>query len=171
MSRRSFLRHGAAVASVPAFGALLQACGGSGGAGGGGTGALDFWFWAEQDAPGANAFLKESIAAWRQQNGERPDVKVAEQQTDTLVANFQSAAAAHSGPDIASQWATGPILAQAWGDAISPISKHVDAAEIEHWLFRQENEYNGELWAAPLYIIGQPFTYNRKLFAKAGLDP
>jgi raffinose/stachyose/melibiose transport system substrate-binding protein len=171
MSRRSFLRRGAAIASVPTFGGLLQACGGGDGGGEGGAASLDFWWWAEQDAPGANKFLDESIAAWRDQGGERAAIKIAEQQTDTLVANFQSAAAARSGPDIASQWATGPVLSQAWGEAISPISQHVDAAEIEHWLFRQENMYDGELWAAPLYIIGQPFTMNKKLFEQADLDP
>jgi raffinose/stachyose/melibiose transport system substrate-binding protein len=155
------------LAAVPTAGALLSACGGDDGA----SGTLDFWWWAEQDAAGANDWLTESIALWKKREGDESEVDMAEQQTDTLVSNFQSAASAGSGPDLASQWATGPILSQAWAGAISPISDFVPESETSHWLFRQENEYDGKLWSMPLYIIGQPFTYNRKLFERAGLDP
>jgi multiple sugar transport system substrate-binding protein len=181
LSRRQLLSRAARYgAALPAAGALLAGCGGDeGGAtsaatGGGGGGKpqpadLEFWFWAEQDAPGANEWLDESVAAFVDQNG--GNVNVVEQQTDSLVGNFQSAAAAKSGPDLGSQWATGPILAQAWSDAISPISDFTEQSEIDHWLFKEENLYDGKIWSMPVYIIGQPFVYNKKLFAQAGLDP
>lgn len=169
ISRRSLIKRGAAATlSLSALGPLLQACGGDDEEGAS-VDQLAFWWWAQQDAPGANGFLEESIALWREDKG--TNIDIAEQQTDTLVSNFQSAAQAQSGPDLASQWATGPILAQAWNDAISPISQLVDQEERSHWLFRQENQFDGELWAMPLYIIGQPFVYNKALFERAGLDP
>jgi ABC-type glycerol-3-phosphate transport system substrate-binding protein len=178
LSRRQLLagaaRYGAA---IPTSAMLLSACGGSGGTSttSSATGGkpqpadLEFWWWAEQDAPGANAWLQESIGAFQKANG--GGVNLVEQQTDTLIGNFQSAAAARSGPDLGSQWATGPILAQAWKDAITPVSDFATADEMSHWLFKEENAYGGKIWSMPIYIIGQPFVYNKKLFTQAGLDP
>lgn len=175
-SRRDLMRYGARyAAALPASGLLLAACGGGddetapSGGGKAKPADLEFWWWAETDAPGANDWLNEAVAAFTKENG--GNVNVAEQQTDTLVGNFQSAATAKSGPDLGSQWATGPILAQAWNDAIAPISDFASEDETSHWLFKEENAYGGDLWSMPIYIIGQPFIYNKKLFAKAGLDP
>jgi ABC-type glycerol-3-phosphate transport system substrate-binding protein len=64
-----------------------------------------------------------------------------------------------------------PVLTQAWNGAVDPISDLVPRKETAHWLYTQENTYGGKLWSVPIYIIGQPFVYNPKLFAKAGLDP
>jgi ABC-type glycerol-3-phosphate transport system substrate-binding protein len=191
LSRRRFLRRTAGLAAaVPAASLLLAACGddddngdtqatsaaaaptttgASAAASGPQAADVEFWWWAEQDAPGANAWLNEAVAAFTQEFG--GSVNVVEQQTDSLVANFQAAAAAKSGPDLGSQWATGPILAQAWNGAIAPISQFVGEDETSHWLFKEENVYGGELWSMPIYIIGQPFVYNKQLFEQAGLDP
>lgn len=181
LSRRDLLRLGAGfAATVPLSGMLLSACGGGEGEGGATTGAsagggkakpadLEFWWWAEADAPGANAWIKESVAAFTKKSG--GSINIVEQKTDTLIGNFQSAAQAKSGPDLGSQWATGPVLTQAWNGAISPISDFVSEDESNHWLFKEENIYGGDLWSMPIYIIGQPFIYNKKLFQQAGLDP
>lgn len=178
LTRRDVLARTARYAALlPASGLLLSACGGGeeaakpAGTGGGQSagGSAEFWWWAEADAPGANKWLEESVAAFAEANG--ATINIVEQQTDSLVGNFQAAAAATSGPDLASQWATGPVLAQAWAGAVNAISDLVTEDESSHWLFRQENFFDGKLWSMPIYIIGQPFVYNKKLFAQADLDP
>ncbi|MGE5463545.1 MAG: hypothetical protein ACM3PS_09325, partial [Syntrophothermus sp.] len=70
---------------------------------------LTFWYWAESDAPGADAWMAETVDAYKKV---KPNVtvNVVPQSTDTLISAFQSAVTAKSGPDIASQWATGPVL-------------------------------------------------------------
>ena len=93
------------------------------------------------------------------------------QPTDNLISNFQAAAAAHKGPDLATQWATIPVIQQAWAKAIVPVSDYIPHGEIAHWASTPENMYNGKLWGMPLYIIGIPVVYNKTLFHKAGLDP
>jgi hypothetical protein len=45
--------------------------------------------------------------------------------TDTLISSFQGAVYAGQRPDIASQWATGPVLTHVWQDAVVPISDYV----------------------------------------------
>src|SRR5512135_111298 len=87
---------------------------------------LTFWYWAESDAPGADAWMTESVAAYKTV---KPNVtiNIVPQSTDTLISAFQSAVTAKSGPDIASQWATGPVLGFVWQDALVPVSDYVAA--------------------------------------------
>ncbi len=98
-------------------------------------------------------------------------VNVVSQPTDTLMSAFQTAAASKSGPDIASQWATGPVLSFVWSDSVAPISDLVPTDEMKHWLNTNENVYAGKTWAMPMYLLGIGLAYNTELFAKAGVTP
>ncbi len=169
-TRRSVLSRAAGGAALLSAGpAFLAACGGDDSSdGGGGSGDVNAWMWG--DATNMNAWLKQATAKFKS-GPDGADVQVAMQQVETLVSNFAAAAAARKGPDVAAQWATQPVLAQAWADAVQPLDDLVPESERAHWVFRQENQYGGKQWAAPLYVIGQPFCYNKKLFEQAGLDP
>ena len=154
----------------------LAACGGDGSSDSTATTAdpnakadLTMWFWGELDAPGANAWLKGAADAYQT---EHPNVtiKIVEQATDTFIESFQAAASAKKGPDIAAQWATGPVLTQVWGGAIAPLSDLVPADEIAHWKNTSENTFDGKVWAMPVYLLGLPWAYNTELFAKAGIE-
>jgi len=132
--------------------------------------SLEFWYWAESDAPGADKWMAETVAEYKKI---KPNVtvNVVPQSADTLISAFQTAAASKSGPDIASQWATGPVLSFVWSDSIAPISDLVPADEISHWLNTNENTYNGKVWAMPQYLLGIGLAYNKDLFAQAGVTP
>jgi multiple sugar transport system substrate-binding protein len=134
----------------------------------GGKVDLTMWFWGDADAPGANKALASAVTAYE---AAHPNVtiKVVEQATDTFIATFQAAAAAKSGPDIGAQWATGPVLTQVWGGAVTAISDLVPPDEVSHWLNTSENTYNGKVWAMPLYLIGIPWVFNKDLLAQAGI--
>jgi raffinose/stachyose/melibiose transport system substrate-binding protein len=131
---------------------------------------LTYWYWGEPDAPGANAWLKKQVAAYEKAH---PNVKinVVTQSTDTLTSAFTTAAQTKSGPDIATQWATLPVLTPAWSGASVPISDYVPAKEIKNWIGTAENVSDGKLWAMPQYLLGIPFMWNKAMFKKAGLNP
>ena len=131
---------------------------------------LTYWYWAESDAPGADAWMKETVDAYKQV---KPNVtiEIVPQSTDTLISAFQAAVTAKSGPDIASQWATGPVLGFVWQDGLVPVSDYVPASEMDNWLNLNENTYNGKVWGAPMYLIGIEVMYNKDMFAKAGVTP
>ncbi len=131
---------------------------------------LTYWYWAESDAPGANGWLKKEVALYEKAH---PKVKitVVEQSTDTLTSAFTTAGQTHQGPDIATQWATLPVLTPAWNGASVPISDYVPAGEIKNWIGTAENMSSGKLWAMPQYLLGIPFVWNKALFKKAGLNP
>lgn len=145
----------------------------SGNASGGGGDAekadLTYWYWGESDAPGANDWMKARIADYEKQH---PGVKInlVLQSTDTLIGAFTTAAQTKSGPDIATQWATIPVLSQAWAGAVAPISDYVPEDQRANWIGTQENTDKGKLYAMPMYVIGVPLAYNKDLFAKAGLS-
>jgi raffinose/stachyose/melibiose transport system substrate-binding protein len=132
--------------------------------------SLTYWYWGEDDAPGANDWLKKEVAIYEKAH---PKVKVTvvTQSTDTLTSAFTTAAQTKSGPDIATQWATLPVLTPAWNGASVPISDYVPAGEIKNWIGTAENMSGGKLWAMPQYLLGIPFLWNKALFKKAGLNP
>src|SRR5258708_23261503 len=74
---------------------------------------LTYWYWAESDAPGANAWLKKEVVLYEKAH---PNVKVSVvlQSTDTLTSAFTTASQTKSRPDIATQRATLPTLTPAW---------------------------------------------------------
>lgn len=176
LSRRKFLRMVGAGAGAAAVPSLLAACGGNTQQQSGAPsvksveGKLTFWYWGESDAPGANDWMEENVQAYKKENPDL-EISVVPQATDTLISSFQAAVSAQQGPDIASQWATGPVLTQVWQDAVSPISDFVPKSETDQWLNTSENTLDGKLWAMPMYLIGIAVAYNKELFEKAGLDP
>ena len=130
--------------------------------------SLTMWFWGDADAPGANKAIAAAVTAYVAKNP-NISIKVVEQATDTFIATFQAAAAAKAGPDIGAQWATGPVLTQVWGGAVTAISDLVPPEEVAHWLNTSENTYDGKVWAMPLYLIGIPWVFNKSLLAQAGI--
>src|SRR5436190_17988244 len=100
---------------------LLSACGAKPAATGTGNEKVDltFWYWAESDAPGADAWMTETVEAYKKVQP-NVTVNIVPQSSDTLIGAFQSAVTAKSGPDIASQCATGPVLGFVWQDALVP---------------------------------------------------
>src|SRR6476620_2919614 len=129
---------------------------------------LTMWFWGNDDAPGADKWLAAAVKSYEAKNPSIK-IKVVTQPVATFIASFQAAAAAKSGPDIGAQWATGPVLTQVWGGAITAISDLVPPDEVAHWLNTSENTYDGKVWAMPLYLIGIPWVFNKSLLAQAGI--
>lgn len=155
-------------ASVAACTASSPQGGNTAGGGDAENAELTYWYWAESDAPGANDWMTARIAEYEDAH---PDVTIdlVLQSTDTLIGAFTTAAQTKSGPDIATQWATIPVLSQAWAGAIAPISDYVDEEQRANWIGTQENTDKDKLYAMPMYVIGIPLAYNKDLFAKAGV--
>jgi raffinose/stachyose/melibiose transport system substrate-binding protein len=173
--RRTTTRKVRVVAAISATAvALLAACGGSGGSGGGGgtayAGNLTYWYWAESDAPGANKWMTAMIAEYEKLHP-KVHIKLVLQSTDTLIGAFKSAAQTKKGPDIATQWATLPVLTPAWTGASVPISDYVPKSETDKWIGTKENISDGKLWGMPIYLLGVPFVWNKQMFKAAGLNP
>jgi raffinose/stachyose/melibiose transport system substrate-binding protein len=112
---------------------------------------LTMWWWGEQEAPGAEDYIAETVKAYQ---AKRPNVTIDAvlQTTDGLIPSFQTAAASHSGPDIQYFWAGTNALTPAWNDQILPVSDYIDADELSHYLNAEEETFDGKVWTAPWYV-------------------
>jgi len=134
------------------------------------SGNLTFWFWAESDVPGSTKWMQSAIQQYQTLHPGM-HIQLVPQVTQTLQGAFETAAQAKTGPDIAMQWATLPVLTPVWRGQVAPLTGLIPEAEIKQWPNTDENKYQGKVWAMPLYLLGVPFVWNKDLFRKAGLDP
>jgi ABC-type glycerol-3-phosphate transport system substrate-binding protein len=133
-------------------------------------GDITMWFWGESDVPGSTKWItKEAKEYGTIHRGVK--ITVVPQATETLQGAFQTAAQSKSGPDIAMQWATLPVLTHVWQGNVTPLTGLIPKSELSNWLNTDENVSDGKVWAMPLYLLGIPFVWNKELFKKAGLNP
>ncbi|MGD0751911.1 MAG: extracellular solute-binding protein [Anaerolineales bacterium] len=131
---------------------------------------LVVWWWGEQEAPGAQKWMDETVKDYEALH---PNVTIETvlQSTDSLIPAFTSAAAAKSGPDIQYFWGGTYTLEPAWQGALIPINNLIPADELSHYINNWERTYNGQQWGIGWYLSGLPMFFNPKMFTKAGLDP
>jgi raffinose/stachyose/melibiose transport system substrate-binding protein len=129
---------------------------------------LTYWFWGNLDAPGSTTWLAAVAAEWTKLHP-NVHITIVPQSTDTVIGNFTLAAKTKTGPDLATQWATLPVLSAAWEGASVPLGDYVSSSVLDNLHNTQENVYDGQLWGMPDYLLGLPFVINRNLFKKAGL--
>ena len=132
---------------------------------------LNISWWGEQEAPGAQKWLEESMALYTK---EHPNVtfKHVLQTTDGLVPSFEAAAAAKAGPDIQYFW--GGIYSQqpGWDGNVAPISDYLSADELSHYINAQMEEgFQGKIWTAPWYVNPSfPLLVRKDILAANGLE-
>ncbi len=131
---------------------------------------LVVWWWGEQEAPGAQKWMDDTVAAYQALH---PNVTIETvlQSTDSLIPSFTSAAAAKSGPDIQYFWGGVWTLENAWSGAIIPLDNLIPASEMSHYINNFERSYDGKQYGIGWYLSGNPMVFNPKLFTQAGLDP
>ncbi len=131
---------------------------------------LTMWYWGEQEAPGAQSYMTEAIAAFEKVHP-NVTIKPVLQTTDGLVPSFQAAAAAKSGPDLEYFWGGTNALTPAWQKQILPISDYIPASELKHYLNAQEETWNGKVWTAPWYVQPSfPMLVRKDVLAKYNLS-
>lgn len=140
------------VAAGLAAALALTGCGSSSQQTASGPVKLVMWWWGQQEAPGAEAWLKDTVKAYEAAH-KNVTIQTVLQTTDGLIPAFQTAAAAKSGPDIQYFW--GGIYSQqpGWDGSITPISDLIPAKELSHYLnAKLEESYQGKIWTAPWYV-------------------
>jgi raffinose/stachyose/melibiose transport system substrate-binding protein len=131
---------------------------------------LVVWWWGEQEAPGAQKWMDETIAKYQEAN---PNIQIEAvlQSTDSLVPAFKSAAAAQEGPDIQYFWGGVWTLEDAWAGSLIPLDDLIPQDEMKHYINNFERSWDGKQWGIGWYLSGNPMVFNPDLFTQAGLDP
>jgi raffinose/stachyose/melibiose transport system substrate-binding protein len=128
------------------------------------------WWWGEQEAPGAEKWMADTVAKYKAGHP-GVDFETVLQSTDNLVPAFKTAAAARQGPDIQYFWGGVWTLEDAWAGSLVATSDLIPKAEYAHYISNVEREYNGKFWGVGWYLSGNSIAYRKDLFKKAGLNP
>src|SRR5450759_4436766 len=112
---------------------------------------LVIWWWGEQEAPGAQKWMDDTVAAYELLH---PNITIETvlQSTDSLIPAFTSAAAAKSGPDIQYFWGGVWTLENAWSGAIIPLDNLIPATEMSHYINNFERSYDGKQYGIGWYL-------------------
>lgn len=160
LSRRGFLRSAAAVGAGATMGGLLPAMRARG------AGPdLTMWWWGEQELPGLQKFVDESVA-----NYSAAAVKTMLQDTAVVISQFQTAAAAGEAPDVQYLWNGIYHMESVWFGYIKPVNGLVSDAVIKASNPTLLSNFGGNTYRVGWYPIPMIWYYNKDLFDQAGLD-
>jgi raffinose/stachyose/melibiose transport system substrate-binding protein len=167
--RRQFIKASGVGLGALGLGPLLAACNGNAeGNGDGVTRQLDMWWWGEQELPGLQAYVTSSVAAYEEATGNT--IQTTLQDTDVVISQFQTAAAANSAPDLQYLWNGIYHMESAWLGYLEPLNGLVDAQVLEASGPTQLSVYQGDTYRVGWYPIPMLWYYNKELFDRAGLD-
>jgi len=161
ITRREFLKMTGTGVAAASMSTLLSACGGGGQ-------TLRFWWWGEQEAPGLEGWINETVQLFQEENGSIIETHL--QDTTTVISEFQTAAAAGEAPDLQFLWNGIYHMESVWLGYLQPLDGLIPAAEIAATnptvlsRFEGQNYRMGWYSAAPLYV------YNKEMFSRAGLN-
>lgn len=131
---------------------------------------LTMWWWGEQDSPGLDAWLKETVTLFEEKY---PNIKVETslQATDLVLTQFPNAAAAGTGPDIGFAWDGVYFIPWVWLNYVEPMDNWFSQEELNNNVTQKHSVFDGHTWSIGLWDDINTMAINKTLFAKAGIDP
>ncbi len=174
-SRRDFLKSTGTGLAAAGLGSLLQACGISTSAPTAPTAGvpsgktLKMSWWGEQEAPGLEAWLKDSIAKYNQQSGNT--IQPTLQDTSVVISEFQIASAANSAPDLQYFWNGIYHMESVWLGYIEPLNGLIPDTLLKDSNATVLSVYQGKQYRLGWYAVPLLWVYNKDMFDKAGLNP
>jgi len=159
ISRRQMLKAGAALGAGAVAGGLPSLAARAD------TPELTMWWWGEQELPGLQAFVDESVKAYT-----AATVKPMLQDTAVVISQFQTAAAAGEAPDIQYLWNGIYHMESVWLGYVKPLNGLVKDEVITSSNPTLLSRYGGNIYRLGWYPLPMVWIYNKDLYDKAGLD-
>jgi len=127
---------------------------------------LDMWWWGEQELPGLQKFVDDSV-----KNYSAASVKTMLQDTAVVISQFQTAAAAGKAPDIQYLWNGIYHMESVWLGYLRPLNGLINDEVLKNSRATLLSHYDGNVYRMGWYPLPMIWAYNKDLFEKAGLDP
>jgi raffinose/stachyose/melibiose transport system substrate-binding protein len=135
-----------------------------------GTRTLTVWWLGNQEVPGIEDWMKESVDKY-QKAYPNITVKMVLQPVDTYNTLQKTACKAGSGPDAWYNWGGVWSLELAWAGCVAANEDVLAADDLKPVPAIAGTMWNGKTWIYPFELRMYPLVYNKDLFKKAGLDP
>src|SRR5262249_41444610 len=129
------------------------------------TTTLNMWWWGEQELPGLQAFVEDSV-----KNYTAASVKTMLQDTAVVISQFQTAAAAGNAPDIQYLWNGIYHMESVWLGYLRPLNGLVNADVLNDSRPTLLSRFADNIYRLGWYPLPMIWCYNKDLFEKAGLD-
>ncbi|MCL4876122.1 MAG: extracellular solute-binding protein [Anaerolineae bacterium] len=162
VSRRNFLKMSAALGaglgfsrSLPAFARNVRLQ----------DTELLMWWWGEQELPGLQQFVDDSIAAYTDAR-----IEAVLQDTSVVISQFQTASAANEAPDIQYLWNGIYHMESVWFGYLEPLNGLVDQTVLDVSTPTLLSNYGGNVYRVGWYPLPMVWYYNKELYDQAGLD-
>jgi ABC-type glycerol-3-phosphate transport system substrate-binding protein len=159
LNRRDFVLTSAMLAGGTALGGLSGAASAQ-------TKEMDFWYWGEQELPGLQKYVNDSVAAYK-----AATVKPMLQDTAVVISQFQTAAAAGSAPDVQYLWNGIYHMESVWLGYVKGLKGLVKDDILQASNPTLLSHFGGDIYRTGWYPLPMFWCYNKTLFEKAGLDP
>ena len=159
LSRRDFVITSAMLAGGTALGGLSRGASAQ-------AKEMDFWYWGEQELPGLQKYVNDSVAAYK-----AATVKPMLQDTAVVISQFQTAAAAGNAPDIQYLWNGIYHMESVWLGYVKGLKGLVKDDVLQASNPTLLSHFGGDIYRTGWYPLPMFWCYNKTLFEKAGLDP
>jgi raffinose/stachyose/melibiose transport system substrate-binding protein len=160
MNRRDLIKTTALLAGAAALGGPLSARRASAA---GKT--LTMWWWGQQELPGLQAFVDESV-----KNYTAATVTPMLQDTAVVISQFQTAAAAGKAPDIQFLWNGIYHMESVWLGYLKPLNGLVKDDVLKASSPTLLSNFGGNTYRVGWYPLPMLWIYNKDAFDKAGLN-
>ncbi|UCB45810.1 MAG: extracellular solute-binding protein [Spirochaetota bacterium] len=129
---------------------------------------LVFWWWGQQEAPGLEDWVNETVELFEK---EYPHITVETvlQATENVIDDFITASAAGTPPDLQYFWNGIYHQEQVWMGYIEPLNDWIPAEELKHMYASELSNFQGKQYRAGWYLLPMTWIYNKKLFKEAGV--
>jgi len=135
--------------------------------------SVKFWWWGEQECAGLQPWLNESVALYQKSSGNTINTTL--QDTNSLVSAFQDASAAKTAPDLQYFWdGTSGLIESVWFDQLEPMDGLIPASLLSTSVPQSvaaQSMYQHKQYRLGWYAVPMMWTYNKKMFSQAGLNP
>jgi ABC-type glycerol-3-phosphate transport system substrate-binding protein len=160
MNRRDLIRTTAAFAGAATLGGPLSAR-----RAGAADKTLTMWWWGQQELPGLQAFVDESV-----RNYTAATVTPMLQDTAVVISQFQTAAAAGKAPDIQFLWNGIYHMESVWLGYLKPLNGLVKDDVLKASSPTLLSNFGGNTYRVGWYPLPMLWIYNKDAFDKAGLN-
>lgn len=125
-------------------------------------------WWGEQEAPGLENWLKESIALFEKETGHK--IIPTLQDTTVVVSEFQTASAANNAPDIQYLWNGIYHMESVWLGYIEPLNDWIPEDLLKASNATSLSIFEGKQYRVGWYAVPYMWAYNKEMFDRAGLN-
>jgi raffinose/stachyose/melibiose transport system substrate-binding protein len=126
---------------------------------------LNMWWWGEQELPGLQAFVDDSVKSYT-----AAAVKPMLQDTAVVISQFQTAAAAGQPPDIQFLWNGIYHMESVWLGYLQPLDGLVADEVIKASNPTLLSRFGGKTYRLGWYALPMIWIYNKDAYDRAGLD-